>query len=110
MRQTWLTRELGIKYPVIQGAMQWLSGAELAAAVSNAGGLGIISAASFYSAEDLRQEIRKARSLTDQPFAVNFTIFPTRRPITWETYINAALEEGVTIIETSGRSPEPYMD
>jgi len=89
--------------------MQWLARAELASAVSNAGGLGIIAAASFSSAEDLRQEIRKMKSLTGNPFAVNFTLMPTRRPIVWEEYINAALEEGVSIIETSGRSPEPYM-
>jgi nitronate monooxygenase len=90
--------------------MQWLSRAELVAAVANAGGLGIIAAASFATAEELRQEIRKTKSLTDKPFAVNFTLMPTRRPIVWEAYINAALEEGVSIMETSGRSPEPYME
>lgn len=81
-----------------------------ASAVANAGGLGTIAAASFATAEELRQEIRKMKGLTDKPFAVNFTLMPTRRPITWEEYINAALEEGVSIIETSGRSPEPYME
>ncbi|MFC1970448.1 NAD(P)H-dependent flavin oxidoreductase [Chloroflexota bacterium] len=105
-----MTDILGIEYPIIQGAMHWLSGAELVSAVSNAGGLGIIAGGSFLTAEDLQQEIRKTRSLTDKPFAVNFTIMPTRRPIVWEEYINAALEEGISIIETSGRSPEPYME
>ena len=90
--------------------MQWLARAELASAVANAGGLGIIAAGSFPSAEELRQEIRKTKSLTDKPFAVNFTLMPTRRPIVWEEYINVALEEGINIIETSGRSPEPYME
>ena len=90
--------------------MQWLSRAGLAAAVSNACGLGTIAAASFYSDEELRREIRLLKSLTDKPFAVNFTLMPTRRPIVWEAYINAALEEGTPVIETSGRSPEPYMD
>lgn len=90
--------------------MQWLARAELAAAVANAGGLGIMAAGSFLSAEELRQEIRKIKSLTDKPFAVNFTLMPTRRPIVWEEYINVALEEGVNIIETSGRSPEQYME
>jgi NAD(P)H-dependent flavin oxidoreductase YrpB (nitropropane dioxygenase family) len=90
--------------------MHWLSRAELASAVANAGGLGIITAGSFLTAEELRQEIRKMRSLTDKPFAVNFTIMPTRRRIVWEEYINVALEEGVNIIETSGQSPEPYME
>ena len=109
MFKTWVTEELGIEYPIIQGAMHWLARAELVAAVSNAGGLGIITAASFSSTEELREEIRKTKTLTDKPFAVNFTIMPTRRPIVWEDYFNAALEEGVKIIETSGRSPEPYM-
>jgi NAD(P)H-dependent flavin oxidoreductase YrpB (nitropropane dioxygenase family) len=90
--------------------MQWLARAELASAVSNAGGLGIIVAGSFPNAEELRQEIRRMKTLTDKPFAVNFTLMPTRRPIVWEEYINAALEEGINIIETSGRSPEPYME
>jgi NAD(P)H-dependent flavin oxidoreductase YrpB (nitropropane dioxygenase family) len=90
--------------------MLWLSRAELAAAVANAGGLGIIAAGSFATAEELRQEIRKMKSLTDKPFAVNFTLMPTRRPLVWEDYINAALEEGINIVETSGRSPEPYME
>lgn len=110
MFKTWVTRELGIDYPIVQGAMQWLARAELASAVANAGGLGIIAAGSFATAQELRQEIRKTKSLTDKPFAVNFTMMPTRRPIVWEEYINAALEEGVNIIETSGRSPEPYME
>ncbi|MFC1942145.1 NAD(P)H-dependent flavin oxidoreductase [Chloroflexota bacterium] len=108
--KTWVTGELGIKYPIIQGALQWLARAELASAVSNAGGLGIISVGSFQTVEELRQEIRKMKSLTDKPFAVNFTLIPTRRPLVWEEYIYTALEEGVSIIETSGRSPEPYMD
>jgi len=89
--------------------MQWLSGARLTAAVCNAGALGVISAASFFTADELRQEIRILKSLTDKPFAVNFTLMPSRRPIVWEEYINVALEEGTPIIETSGRSPEPYM-
>ncbi len=110
MFKTWLTEELGIKYPIVQGAMLWLSRAELASAVSNAGGLGIISAATFPTADEFRQEIKKMKGLTDKPFAVNITLMPTRRQITWEEYISAALEEGVNIIETAGRSPEPYME
>jgi len=108
--KTWVTKELGIEYPIIQGAMQWLARAELASAVANAGGLSVIAAGSFATVEELRQEIRKTKSLTDKPFAVNFTLMPTRRPIVWEEYINVSLEEGINIIETSGRSPEPYME
>ncbi len=110
MLKTWITQELGVQYPIIQGAMLWLSRAELVSAVANAGGLGIMAAGSFFTAEELRQEIRKTKGLTDRPFAVNFTLMPTRRQIVWEEYINVALEEGVNIIETSGRSPEPYME
>ena len=90
--------------------MQWLSRAELASAVSNAGGLGIITAGSFLTAEEFQQELQKMKTLTDKPFAVNITLLPTRRQINWEEYIYVALEEGVNIIETAGRSPEPYME
>jgi nitronate monooxygenase len=109
MFKTRITEMLNIKYPIIQGAMLWLSRAELTAAVSNAGGLGIISAATFPSVTKLREEIKKTKSLTDKPFAVNITLLPTFRPMNHETYISAAIDEGVNIIETAGRSPEPYM-
>jgi NAD(P)H-dependent flavin oxidoreductase YrpB (nitropropane dioxygenase family) len=107
--KTRITKMFGIEYPLIQGAMLWLARAELASAVSNAGGLGIISSATFPTVKELRQEIRKAKSMTDKPFVVNFTFLPTFRPVNHEEYINAAIEEGVNIIETAGRSPEPYM-
>ncbi len=110
MLKTWITEELGVQHPIIQGAMLWLSRAELVSAVANAGGLGIMAAGSFFTAEELRQEIRKTKGLTDKPFAVNITLMPTKRQIVWEEYINVALEEGVNIIETSGRSPKPYME
>ena len=109
MFQTRITELLGIKYPIVQGAMHLLSVAELAAAVSNAGALGIITAGNFTTTEAFRKEIRKMKNLTDKPFAVNITLLPTRKPVIWEEYIYTALEEGVNIIETSGRSPEPYM-
>jgi NAD(P)H-dependent flavin oxidoreductase YrpB (nitropropane dioxygenase family) len=109
MFKTRITEILGIKYPIIQGAMQWLARADLASAVSNAGGLGIISALTFPDAGELRQEIKETRSLTDKPFAVNVTLLPTIRPINIEEYINAAIEEGVGIIETAGRNPRQYM-
>jgi NAD(P)H-dependent flavin oxidoreductase YrpB (nitropropane dioxygenase family) len=99
----------GIKYPIIQGALLWLSRAELVAAVSNAGGLGILSALTFSTAEELREEIKKTRSLTDKPFAVNITLLPTIRAADYQRHIDVALEEGVKIIETAGRSPEPYI-
>jgi nitronate monooxygenase len=109
MLKTRITEMFGIEYPLIQGAMLWLARAELAAAVSNAGGLGIISSATFPTVKELRQEIRQAKSLTKKPFAVNITLLPTFRPMNYEDYIEATIEEGVNIVETSGRSPGPYM-
>ena len=109
MFKTRITEMLGTKYPILQGAMLWLARAELVSAVSNSGGLGIISSATFPTVKELRDEIKKTKSLTDKPFAVNITLLPTFRPVNHEEYINAAIEEGVSIIETSGRSPEPFM-
>jgi nitronate monooxygenase len=109
MFQTRITELFGIQYPIIQGAMLWISRAELTAAVSNAGGLGILSSITFPTANEMREEIRKTKSLTDKPFAVNITLLPTIKEINIEEYINAALEERVRVFETAGRSPEPYM-
>ena len=109
MFETRVTEMLGIKYPIIMGAMLWLSRAELVSAVSNAGGLGIIAGLTFPTAKELQQEIKKTKDMTDKPFAVNIAIFPTRRPVVYEEYMNVAIEAGVNIIETAGRSPEPYM-
>jgi len=109
MLKTRITELFGIKYPVFQGAMLWLSPAELAASVSNAGGLGIIASSSYLTADDFRREIRRAKDLTDKPFAVNVSLLPSRRAIPNEDYIRVAGQEGVKIIETSGRSPESYI-
>ena len=109
MFKTRITEMFGIEYPILLGPMQWLSRAEMVSAASNAGGLGIMASASLPTVEELRQEIRKTKSLTDKPFAVNVTLWPTARPVKYEDYFTAAIEEGVNIIETSGRSPEPYM-
>ena len=109
MIKTRITELLGIEYPIIAGPMAYISMAELVSAVSNAGGLGIIASLSFTTIEELRQEIKKTRSMTDKPFAVNITLLPTARPVNYEDYFKAAIDEGADIIETSGRSPEPYM-
>ncbi|MDO8473897.1 MAG: nitronate monooxygenase family protein [Dehalococcoidia bacterium] len=109
MLKTRVTELLGITHPVIQSGMQWVSRASLAAAVSNAGGLGIISALTFATPGDLATEIRTARSLTDKPFGVNVTMLPTLRPIDIDSYVATIIDEGVRIVETAGRSPEPYM-
>lgn len=107
--ETRITKLLGIKYPVICGCMQWVSKAELVSAVAEAGGLGIIPAAAFESIDEIKQEIRKTRSLTDKPFAVNVTLIPMGRPFSHRDMLTAALDEGVRIIETAGRSPEEYV-
>ena len=108
MFQTRLTELLGIKWPIIQGGMQWVSRAELVAAVSNAGGLGILTAATFDSKEELRQEIRKTRSLTDKPFGLNIT-FMTAKPEKINEDIDTIIEEGILVVETAGRSPEAHL-
>ncbi|KAA0259036.1 nitronate monooxygenase [Deferribacter autotrophicus] len=110
MFKTKLTERLGIKYPIIQGGMMWISRAELAAAVSEAGGLGIITALSFDTPEKLAEEIDKAKKLTDKPFGVNLTFLPTLRPVNYDAYIDVIVDKGIKIIETAGRNPEPYME
>ena len=110
MFRTRATEMLGIKYPIICGGMNMLSRAELVAAVSNAGGLGLLTSANFETAEQLRQEIRKTKSLTDKPFGCNINMFPSVRPIPNREFVEVICEEGVKAVETSGhRSPEEYV-
>jgi NAD(P)H-dependent flavin oxidoreductase YrpB (nitropropane dioxygenase family) len=109
MFETRITKLLGIKYPIICGCMQWVSRAELVAAVAEAGGLGIIPAAAFETIDEIKAEVRKTRSLTNKPFAVNVTLIPMGRPFSHADMLRAALDEGVRIIETAGRSPEEFV-
>lgn len=108
--KTRITELFGIQYPIMQGGMQWVGFAELASAVSNAGGLGTLTALSQPTPEDLAKEIKRCKEMTDKPFAVNLTIFPTIKPTPYDEYAQAAVEGGIKIIETAGRSPEPYME
>lgn len=108
--ETRITKLFGIKYPIICGCMQSITTGDFVATISNAGGMGIIASAIFPSKELLRDEIRKTKDLTDKPFAVNVNLFPTARPVSIEEYIDVVLEEGVAVIETSGRSPKPYLE
>ena len=89
--------------------MQWVARAELAAAVSNAGALGIVSALTPGSPEALRDEIRRCRALTDRPFGVNLTILPTIRPVPYETYLEVIVDERVPVVETAGNNPERHL-
>lgn len=107
--QTALTQILQIKYPIVQGGMQWVSRAELVAAVSNAGGLGILTALTQPSPEALRHEIKKVRELTDKPFGVNLTFLPTLKPIPYSEYLDSIIESNVRIVETAGNNPVDYM-
>jgi NAD(P)H-dependent flavin oxidoreductase YrpB (nitropropane dioxygenase family) len=110
MFKTRITDLFGITYPIIQGGMMWISRAELAAAVSNAGGLGIITAFTFPMPEELATEIKKTKELTDKPFGVNITLLPTLRPVDIDGYFDAVIDSGIKIVETAGRSPEAYME
>ena len=107
--KTRLTEKLGIEHPIVQGGMQWVGLAELTAAVSNAGALGTLTALTQPTPEALAKEIARCQGMTDRPFAVNFTILPTIKPVPYDEYAQAIVESGVKIIETAGRNPEPYL-
>ena len=110
MLKTRITELFGIKHPVIQGGMQWVGYAELVSAVSNAGALGILTALTQPTPEDLTKEIERTREMTDQPFGVNLTILPTITPPPYEEYAQAIVGAGVKHVETAGRSPEPLLE
>jgi NAD(P)H-dependent flavin oxidoreductase YrpB (nitropropane dioxygenase family) len=109
MFKTRITELFGIKYPIIAGGMHLLSRAELVAAVSNAGGLGILASTTFETKEELREEIRKTKSLANKPFGVNLNLFPMMRQRSVEEDIDIFVDEGVEVVESSGASPEPYV-
>ena len=103
--RTAITDMLGIEHPVIQGGMHWVATAPLAAAVSEAGGLGIISALTQQTPDALVEEIARARELTDKPFGVNLTFLPAITPPPYEKYVEAIIDSGVRIVETAGAKP-----
>jgi NAD(P)H-dependent flavin oxidoreductase YrpB (nitropropane dioxygenase family) len=107
--KTRITELLGIEHPIIQGGMHYVGFAELAAAVSNAGGLGIITGLTQKTPELLAREIARCRGMTDRPFGVNLTFLPTFAKPPYPEYIAAIVEGGVKVVETAGRNPEPYM-
>ncbi len=107
--QTAVTRMLGIEYPIVQGGMQWVGRAELVAAVSNAGALGMLTALTQPSPEALQREIARVRELTDRPFGVNLTFLPTLKPVPYVEYRDAIIEAGVKIMETAGNNPQEHM-
>lgn len=107
--KTAITELFGIQHPIIQGGMHYVSFAELAAAVSNAGGLGIITALTQKTPADLAREIARCRDMTDRPFGVNITFLPTVTSPDYPGYIREIIEGGVKIVETAGRNPQPYL-
>ena len=107
--QTAITRLLGIAHPIIQGGMQWVGRAELTAAVSNAGALGILTALTQPTPEALHDEINRLRGMTDKPFGVNLTFLPSLKPIPYEAYRDVIIDAGVTIVETAGNNPSAHM-
>jgi len=100
--QTKITEMFGIQYPIVVGTMMHLARAEMVAAASNAGALGVLASAIFQTKEEFRKELRKLKDMTDRPFAVNLNLFPAMRPIDNREYLEAIFEEGVRIVETSG--------
>jgi nitronate monooxygenase len=107
--KTRVTELLGIRYPIIQGGMQWVGPAEMASAVANAGGLGMLTGLTQPTPEALAAEIDRCREMTDKPFGVNMTIFPTITPPPYADYIDAIIEKGVKVVETAGNKAVDYM-
>src|SRR5690554_1252022 len=107
--KTRITDMLGIRYPIIQGGMQWVGTAQLASAVSNAGGLGILTALTQPTPDDLRREIERCRGMTDAPFGVNLTILPAIKPPPYAEYLQAILDSEVRIVETAGNNPKEFV-
>jgi len=107
--KTKITELFNIEHPVIQGGMHYVGFAEMAAAVSNAGGLGIITGLTQKTPEDLAREIARCKEMTDKPFGVNLTFLPAFTAPDYPGYMKAIIEGGVKIVETAGRSPEAYM-
>src|SRR5436190_4796681 len=103
--KTRITELFGIEHPIIQGGMHWVGFAEMAAAVSNAGGLGIITGLTQRTPELLAAEIKRCREMTDKPFGVNITFLPSVTPPDYPGYVRAVIEGGVKIVETAGNNP-----
>ena len=109
MIKTKLTSMLGIQHPIISSGMMRVSTAELVAPVANAGALAFLTALTYPTPEDLIREIKRIQGMTDQPFGVNLTILPSVRPVPYPEYAQAIIDSGVKLVETAGRSPEPFM-
>lgn len=107
--RTRITELVGIEHPIIQGGMQWVGRAELASAVSNAGGLGILTALTQPTPADLAAEIDRCREMTDKPFGVNLTILPSIAPPPYAEYRQVIIDKGVPVVETAGSNPAEHI-
>ena len=107
--KTKITEMFGIEHPIIQGGMHFVGFAEMAAAVSNAGGLGIITGLTQRTAADLANEIRRCREMTDKPFGVNLTFLPVVASPDYPGYIKAIIEGGIKVVETAGNNPQKWL-
>ena len=111
MFNTKITRLLGIEYPIIVGTMMHLSNAAFVASISEAGALGILASANYQDKESFRQAIREIKKKTNKSFAVNLNLFPARKKLDNQIYVDVILDEGVEVVETSGhKAPEEYVD
>ncbi|VFR35984.1 Enoyl-[acyl-carrier-protein] reductase [FMN] [plant metagenome] len=110
MLKTRFTEMVGVRHPIVQGGMQWVGRAELVAAVANAGALGFLTALTQPTPEALAREIARCRALTDQPFGVNLTLLPSLKPPPYQAYCDVIAESGVTVVETAGYKPQPYVE
>jgi nitronate monooxygenase len=108
--KTRITEMFGIEHPVIQGGMHYVGFAEMAAAVSNAGGLGVITGLTLGTSEKLAAEIARCRDMTDKPFGVNLTILPALKPPPYAEYRQAIIESGIKIVETAGYKPQEHVN
>lgn len=108
--KTRFTEAFGIEHPIVQGGMQWVGKAELVAAVANAGALGLITALTQPTPEELTREIARTREMTDKPFGVNLTILPAITPPPYAEYRQAIIESGIKIVETAGYKPQDHVD
>ena len=107
--KTRITELLGIRHPIIQGGMHYVGLAELAAAVSNAGGLGIITGLTQPTPDDLAREIDRCAAMTDKPFGVNLTFLPAVKPPDYPGYVRVIVERGVRVVETAGNNPQKWL-
>ena len=107
--KTRITEMLGIQHPIVQGGMHFVGFAEMAAAVSNAGGLGIITGLTQGTPEKLSAEIARCRTMTSKPFGVNLTFLPSVNPPDYPAFVQAIVDSGVKIVETAGNNPQRFL-